>query len=209
MVVAEQIGSQIFIDGWAMVAPEDPELTVGLARRAASVSHAGEAIYGAQLLASMESQAFVEQDLKTLLDTALTFILNDSAIFRLIHDVRKWHAKYSDWRTVRQQIAGRYGYDTYGGNCHIVPNNALIIMSLLCGEDDFQKNQMIANTSGLDTDCNAGNVGCLMGVKNGLAGMNAGPDWREPVADRLYLSAADSGRAITDAVRESYEIVNI
>lgn len=41
-VISEQIGSQIFIDGWAMVAPGDPEYAVDLARRAASVSHDGE-----------------------------------------------------------------------------------------------------------------------------------------------------------------------
>src|SRR5688500_5617372 len=46
--IAEQIGAQIFVDGWAMVAPGDPELAADLARRAASVSHDGEAIYGAQ-----------------------------------------------------------------------------------------------------------------------------------------------------------------
>jgi hypothetical protein len=56
-VVAEQIGSQIFIDGWGMVAPGDPELAADLARRAAGVSHDGEAIYGAQVLAAMEAAA--------------------------------------------------------------------------------------------------------------------------------------------------------
>ena len=69
-VVAEQIGAQIFIDGWAMVAPGDPELAADLARRAGSVSHDGEAIYGAQVLAAMESQAFVESDIDKLIDTA-------------------------------------------------------------------------------------------------------------------------------------------
>src|SRR5262245_58531401 len=68
-VVAEQIGAQIFIDGWAMVAPGDPELAADLARRAASVSHDGEAIYGAQVIAAMEAQAFVEADLNKLIDT--------------------------------------------------------------------------------------------------------------------------------------------
>jgi ADP-ribosylglycohydrolase len=58
-VVAEQIGSQIFIDGWAMVAPGDPALAAELARKAASVSHDGEAIYGAQMLAAMESLGVV------------------------------------------------------------------------------------------------------------------------------------------------------
>jgi ADP-ribosylglycohydrolase len=40
-VVAEQIGAQIFVDGWAMIAPGDPELATDFARRAASVSHDG------------------------------------------------------------------------------------------------------------------------------------------------------------------------
>ena len=55
-VVAEQIGAQIFIDGWGMVAPGDPQLAADLARRAASVSHDGEAIYGAQVIAAMEAR---------------------------------------------------------------------------------------------------------------------------------------------------------
>jgi hypothetical protein len=86
-----------------------------------------------------------------------------------------------------QQIAANYGYDKYGGNCHMVPNHALIIHALLHGDDDFQKSLMIVNTCGWDTDCNAGNVGCILGIKNGLAGIDAGPDWRGPVADRMYL----------------------
>ena len=81
--------------------------------------------------------------------------------------------------------------------------------SLLHGDDDFQKSLMIVNTSGWDTDCNSGNVGCILGIKNGLAGIEAGPDWRGPVADRLYLPTADGGRAISDAVIETCHVVNI
>jgi hypothetical protein len=68
---------------------------------------------------------------------------------------------------------------------------------------------MIVNTSGWDTDCNSGNLGCLLGIRNGLAGIDAGPDWRGPVADRLYLPGADGGRAITDALTEAHEIADI
>ncbi len=81
-VVAEQIGSQIFIDGWAMVAPGDPEFAVDLAGRAASVSHDGEAIYGAQVIAAMESLAFVESDIDRLIDAAVSFIPEDSVVAR-------------------------------------------------------------------------------------------------------------------------------
>jgi hypothetical protein len=208
-VVAEQIGAQIFIDGWAMVAPGDPEMAADLARRAASVSHDGEAIYGAQVLAAMEAQAFVEADIDRLIDTGISFIPHDSVIYSLIGDLREWRGQEPDWRKAFGRLAADYGYDRYGGNVHVVPNHGLIILSLLYGDDDFQKTLMIVNTCGWDTDCNSGNVGCLMGIKNGLAGLESGPDWRGPVADRLYLPTADGGRAITDAVIETYHVVNV
>jgi ADP-ribosylglycohydrolase len=207
-IVAEQIGAQIFIDGWGMVAPGDPEFAADLARRAASVSHDGAAIHGAQVIAAMEAQAFVEPDLDTLLDTALALIPRRSIIARLIGDVREWRAQYPDWRDARALIEQHYGYEIYGGNCHMVPNHALIMLGLLYGDDDLQRSLMITNTAGWDTDCNSGNVGCVLGIKNGLAGIDSGPDWRTSVADRLYLPTADGGRAITDAVRETYEVVN-
>ena len=208
-VVAEQIGSQIFVDSWAMIAPGDPERAADFARRASSVSHDGEAIYGAQVIAAMEAQAFVEPDLQALLDTAVSLIPRDSVIARLISDLREWRAGEPDWYAARRMLDERYGYGQYSGNCHIVPNHGLIMLSLLYGDDDFQKSLMIVNTGGWDTDCNSGNVGCLLGIKNGLSAIDQGPDWRGPISDRLFLPTADGGRSITDAVTETYHLVNM
>lgn len=203
-VVAEQIGSQIFIDGWALISPGNPEQAAYLAREASLVSHDGEAVNGAVLLAAMEAQAFVESDMEKLLDVGMSFIPQDSLIYNLVGDIREWHASDADWQATRVLIEQKYGYDKYGGNCHMVPNHALVIHALLHGENDFQKSLMIVNTCGWDTDCNSGNVGCLLGIKNGLAGIDSsGPDWREPIADRIYLPTADGGNAITDAVTQS------
>ncbi len=212
-VVAEQIGAQIFIDGWAMVAPGDPDLAVRLATAAARVSHDGEAVYGARVLAAMESMAFVERDTDTLLDVALGYIPRDSVIARMIGDLRRWHDADSDWRANRARLAERYGYDKYGGNCHMVPNHGLIVLALLHGEDDFAETLKIVNTCGWDTDCNSGNVGCLLGIKEGLpgieSGLEKGLDWRGPVADRIYLPTADGGRAISDCASEALHVVNM
>ncbi|MEX0652654.1 MAG: ADP-ribosylglycohydrolase family protein [Phycisphaeraceae bacterium] len=207
-VVAEQIGAQIFIDGWAMVCPGDPEQAAAFARKAGSVSHDGEAIYGAQVIAAMEAQAFVEPDLPKLIDTAMALIPKDSVIYRLIGELCELREKEDDWYAAFAWLKAHYGYDKFGGNCHVVPNHGIIHLGLLWGEDDFQKSLMITNTCGWDTDCNAANVGCLLGIKNGLAGLTAGADFRTPVADRLYVSTADGGRTITDAVRETYALVN-
>ena len=207
-VVAEQIGAQIFIDGWALVAPGNPEFAADLAGRAGSVSHGGEAVYGAQCLAAMEAQAFVESDINKLIDTGQSVIPQDSIIYRMIDDIRGWHAQEPDWRKGRELLQESYGYHIYGGNCHMVPNHGLMILSLLYGDDDFQKTLMIVNTSGWDTDCNSGNIGCLMGIKNGLAGLSTGPDYRTPVADRMYIPTADGGNAITDAAAQALRLAN-
>jgi hypothetical protein len=192
-----------------MLSPGDPLKAADLAGKAASVSHGGEAIYGAQVLAAMEAQAFVERDRFRLLDLALEIAPSDSAIHRMISDVRDCHAREPDWREARRFVVENYGYDKYPGGCHIVPNQALIILGLLYGNDDFQQSLMITNTCGWDTDCNSGNLGCLLGIKNGLGGIDNSPvDWRGPVADRLYLPTADGGRAITDAVAETSHIIN-
>ena len=208
-VVAEQIGAQIFIDGWGMVCPGDPELAADLAKRAASVSHDGEAIYAAQVIAAMDALAFSEPDLDLLLDTATALIPSGSVIYRLIADLRGWRSGEDDWKKVRKLLEDRYGYDKYPGSVHIIPNHGVIILSLLFGNDDFQRSLMIANTCGWDTDCNSGNVGCLLGIKNGLQTIDCGPDWRGPVADQLYISSADGGRSISDALIETYHISNI
>jgi ADP-ribosylglycohydrolase len=205
--VAEQIGAQIFIDGWAMVSPGNPRLAVELARKAASVSHDGEAVYAAQLLAAMEAQAFVESRIDQLIETALSYIPADSLIARLVNDIQIWSRTDGNWRVTRERIEKTYGYHKYPGSCHVIPNHAIIILSLLYSKDDFRRALMVANTAGWDTDCNSGNIGCLMGIKNGLSAIDA--SLRDPVADRLFLSTADGGRCITDAVREAYAICGI
>jgi ADP-ribosylglycohydrolase len=208
-VVAEQIGAQIFIDGWALVAPDDPELAVKLAKEAGSVSHDGEAIYGAKVIAAMESLAFVEKDINTLIEKALTYIPTDSQVAEIALDMVRLYKTEPDWKKAIAYLYENYPYSKYGGFCPMVSNHGLIILSLLYGEDDFQRSQMIVNTGGWDTDCNAANVGCIMGIKNGLEGITKTADFREPVADRLYLPTAEGGRGISDALEVAQWIVNL
>lgn len=208
-VASEQIGAQIFIDAWGMICPGQPQRAADLARRAASVSHDGEAIYGAQVIAAMEAAAFYEPDIDALLDVGQGVIPVDCLINRLISDLRAWHKANPEWRQTLELIQQHYGYDKYGGGCHIIPNHALVILALLYGGDSFQSALTIVNTSGWDTDCNSANVGCLMGLRLGLAGLDAGPDFRGPVADRVYIPTADGGRTVTDALHEAIEVAQI
>lgn len=204
--LAEQIGAQIFMDAFAMACPEDPELAVHLVRNAASVSHDGVALDAACYLAAMEAMAFGERRLDKLMDEGLHFV-TDSRLISLVEDVRSICARESDWRTVRDRLDERYGYHRYPGCCHMIPNHAMVLASLLLGGDDFQRSIEIAASAGWDTDCNAGNVGCLNGIRLGLEGIDGGADFRTPAADQLYVVSSDGGAVISDAVQQTRAIL--
>ena len=72
----------------------------------------------------------------------------------MIGQTREWHAAdpADDWRSTRAKIAALYGYDRYGGTCHVIPNHALIILALLYGRGSFREALSIVCGAGWDTD---------------------------------------------------------
>lgn len=90
-----------------------------------------------------------------------------------------------------------------------MPNLGIILLALLYGGDSFRDAQKIVNTLGWDTDCNAANVGCINGIRLGLEAINQDYDFRGEIADRLYLTSAESGAAISDALNETYEVLGV
>lgn len=205
-VLSEQIGAQIFMDAFAMMCPGDPERAAHLVRTASSVSHDGIALEAAAFLGALEAAAFTQRNLDRLFDEGERYLTSEF-LRRLVGDVRDICAKAGHWREVRAYLDQNYGYNRFGGVCHIVPNHALTLASILLGGDDFARSLMIAVSSGWDTDCNAGNVGCFNAIRLGLDTLTEGTDLRTPVRDRLYVVTADGGEGITDAVRETRKIV--
>jgi ADP-ribosylglycohydrolase len=203
--MAEAIGAEIFIDTWAMSNPANPERAAAMARAAGSVSHDGVAVEAAVLLAAMQAQAFVESDIDKLLDLGCSMIRDDK-LRRIVGDVREQCAKASDWRVVRRWLGDNHSYAHYPGCCPMVPNHALLLASFILGRDNFQEGLKIAVSSGWDTDCNAGNLGCLNGIRLGLEALEEGPDFRGPVADLMYAVNADGGECMSDAVIETRRV---
>ena len=105
-VVAEQIGAQIFIDGWAMVAPGDPELAADLARpRRQGQSRWRGRISARRCWPPWRLRPLSSRTSTSLIDTAISFIPKDSVIYRLIADLREWHAREDDWRVGARMVA--------------------------------------------------------------------------------------------------------
>lgn len=204
--VAEQIGAQIFIDAFGMVAPGDTALAARLAKQAAAVSHDGEAVYAAQVVSVMVSLGFVERDIDRILDKAIQCVPADSLIAGIHRDVRAWAAQDRDWNRTYVRINDKYGYHLYGGGCHVVPNHALMVMAWAYSENNFHKAMSIINTAGWDTDCNAANVGSVMGLVAGLDGICADYDYRTPFADRVQIPTADGTDSASDVLRIAMKI---
>lgn len=205
-VMANQIGAQIFMDAYAMMCAGDPEKAVWYAGQCARVSHDGLAVNAAEFLAALEAMAFEETRLDPLFDHCIRYAVYPD-LQKLIDDVRNITAKEENWRSVRDWMNIHYGYHRYPGSCPIIPNHGMVLASILCGGDDFQRSLMIAVSSGWDTDCNAANVGCFNGIRLGLKGIEAGADLRGPVNDRIYVVTADGGSCVSDAVLESRKII--
>lgn len=206
--VAEQIGGQIFIDTWGLVTPGEPDLAAKLAAKAASVTHGGNGIYGGVFIASCVSYAFVEKDVRKIIEKGLSYIPADCEYARVVRDVIKFHDEHpDDWRACYLYVRENWGYEKYPGNCHIIPNTAVIILSLLYGGGDYSRTVCICNMCGWDTDCNAGNVGAIMGVVCGIDGID--DKWVKPVNDLIVCSGVVGKYNITDAASSALYIAHL
>ena len=195
--VAEQIGGQIFIDCWGLVSPGRPDLAAALAAKAASVTHDSNGIYGGIFVAVCISAAFDENDIEKIIGTGLSYIPNDCEYTRAVRAVADYyHAHPDNWEACYQYIFENFGYDRYPGNCHIIPNICVMILSLLYGEGDFDRTLTICNRCGWDTDCNVGNVAAIMGVRCGLDAI--ADKWRRPINDFLACSSVVGSLNIQD-----------
>ena len=196
--VAEQIGGQIFIDVWGLIAPGNPKLAAEYAGKMASVSHGGNGIYGGQFIAACIACAFTESDMQKIIAAGLSVIPGDCEYRRMADSVIGfWKEKPENWEAAFKYVCDNFGYDRYPGNCHIIPNSAVIILSMLYGENDFDKTLNICNMCGWDTDCNVANVGTVMGVLVGLEGIDY-KRWREPINDFLAASGVMGSMNIMD-----------
>ena len=203
-LLAEQIGGQIFIDTWGLVNPCEPTKAADYGQIAASVSHDGEGIYGARFLCACIAKAFHCQDIYEIIDTGLAEIPADSTYAKVVKAVLEYHIEHEQWRDCYQMLVRDWGYDKYGGVCHIIPNAGVCALAMVYGEGDFARTIEIATMCGWDTDCNAGNVGTILGVMCGINGLPK--KYREPINDGIILSGISGYLNILDVPSYAKEV---
>ncbi|MFD0715893.1 ADP-ribosylglycohydrolase family protein [Paenibacillus sp. GCM10027626] len=195
--IAEQIGGQIFIDTWGLVNPCNPKKAADFGEAAARVSHDGEGVHGARFFCAAISKAFETDDINEIIEAGLAQIPPASLYTAVARAVLAFHADNpGDFRACRDMLEREWGYDRYPGVCHMIPNAGVCILALIYGQGDFSRTVEIATMCGWDTDCNAGNVGTVLGVACGMKGI---PDkYRKDINDGIVMSGISGYLNILD-----------
>lgn len=204
-IMAEQIGGQIFIDTWGLCWPGNPRKAAEYGKTAASVSHDGDGLNGAAFMCACIAEAFVSDDVEHIVNVGLQQISPDSTYAAVADAVIEFYRRNpDDFRACHDMLVRDWGYDKYKGNCHIIPNAGVCVLSLLYGKGDFARTVEIATMCGWDTDCNAGNVGTILGVMCGIEGLPM--HYRKPINDGIVLSGISGYLNILDLPTYAKEV---
>ena len=154
------IGAQIRADVYGWVVPGDAARAATLATLDARLSHSGDGIYGAVVIAVMGAMLAGGDDLDRAVDEAFRHIPSDSRCA----DAMQRALALTDAADGGDQLRRHYGDMSV---VHTVNNLALVIWALSRHRDDFDAAIGEVVTAGLDTDCNGATVGALWVLQGG------------------------------------------
>ena len=99
----------------------------------AQVSHDGVAVESACFWAGMEAAAFREKNLEALLEENLHYV-GSGQLMGVFREIIEFCKDGLDFRAAREYLEKKWGYDKFPGNCHVIPNTALMLTVLLLGK---------------------------------------------------------------------------
>lgn len=202
----DSCGAFIRSEIWACLMPGHPQMAVKYAYEDSIVDHSGEGVYAAVFCAALQSAAFVESDIRKLIDIALTYIPADCGVARGVGTAIRCYESGEDWKACRkkilQEVPGSFGMLTgyedrepepdvpAGPVGYDAPSNiGITVLGLLYGEGDFDKTICLAANCGEDADCTAATAGALFGI---IRGEEALPKkWLDPIGEEIKTISVD------------------
>lgn len=181
----KSMGCPIRSEIWAFISPGNSELALEYARKDGCLDHDAEGVVGEEFLVALEALAFVTEDLNLLIEESLSLIPKDTELSRAIRLVIDAYEEGIPWKETRMRLLRNFGSPDHTYSIH---NLGIIVMSLMYGEGDFGKSELIALNSGYDTDCTAATVGAIVGVIRGADNLPA--SWKDKMSDE-YVTGID------------------
>ncbi|MDD6483411.1 MAG: ADP-ribosylglycohydrolase family protein [Clostridiales bacterium] len=174
-------GAWIRSEVWACLAPGFPDIAIKYAYSDAAVDHGvSEGTYAEMFTATLESAAFIENDIRELIEIGLSKIPPDC---RIAKSVKLAEKAYDDGKTLKEAreilVEDSRDLGWFQAPCNI----GFVILGLLYGEGDFKKSVISAINCGDDTDCTGATVGSIMGILKGTDGIDK--ELREYVGDKI------------------------
>lgn len=176
----EWIGAQMRGAICGMVAPGNPCLAANLAWIDGEISHHNSGIIGEVFNAVMTSLAFVEEDIKTILEKAINMLPKDSEYYYVVDYALSKCKESKDFESAL--ISCEKEFEKYN-LVHAFPNAAIEVVALWFGNGDFDETMFITAMAGLDVDCNAAQVGNIVGILNSEKGLDK--KWTLPIGDDI------------------------
>ena len=202
----EWIGAQIRADSFGYAAPGNPELAAEFAWRDARISHIKNGIYGEMMCAAMTAAAFATDDVREVVEAGLGEIPASSRLHfemrRVVEICEKHDCNFANFEAVLDEIWARLGHLD---SAHTINNAAIVVASLLLGQNNFHNAITLSVMGGWDTDCNGATVGSIVGA---MLGANALPEfWTGRLNDTLNSQIIGYHPiAISECARRSFEI---
>jgi ADP-ribosylglycohydrolase len=182
----EGINGTIRADFWGYIAPGDPRRAARIAHREASVNMVKNGLYGSMFTAACISAALTKNpSVDTILLGGLSVIPKKSRLANVVEEVRGWYGKDIDWTVTCDRIYEKYGHLPSAGGLN---NLAICVLALLHGNLDYTKTITTAVMCGMDTDCNGGTTGSIVGAAIGFDRID--PKWVAPFHDSIRTTAA-------------------
>ena len=183
----ESVGGQIFVDFLGLALPGQEQRAAELGGRLAAVAHFDDGVSGGRFMAAANAAAFDSDTVEEIVLRALRTIPEEGDYARVTKAVLDFFHQHPErWQDCRNMLEKEWGYDRYSGVCPMIPNAGICVMALLYSGGDLNRGVEIATLAGWDTDCNAGNVGSILGAFGGLSPIDA--CYREPFHDTAILS---------------------
>ena len=174
-------GAWIRSEVWACMAPGFPNIAIKYAIMDACIDHGlSEGTYAEIFTTALQSIAFVETDIRAVVEKALSYINPDCRVAQCVKLVLEEYDKQTPYREVREMLVEMTA-DL--GWFQAPANLGFTVIGLIYGEGDFKKSMIYAINCGDDTDCTAATCGAVMGIMQGAEKIPT--DWKEYIGDRI------------------------
>lgn len=184
-------GGWIRSEIWACLAPGAPDIALRYAYEDASVDHGmGEGTTAAIFAAAVESAAFIENDVRKLIEIGLSKISEESRTAKSVRFVLECFDKGMDYIDTRNKVL-EMNSDIGTGWFEAPSNIAYAMIGLLWGKGDFKKSMICTINCGDDTDCTAGLLGSILGIMGGTKIIPE--DWKKHIGDEIVTVAIATG----------------